>query len=252
MLEWATPEGADVDDPKVVKRANPASWITTDAIAERRVRLPDLAFRRFVANQWTEREGHWLPPGAWQTCVGTPEFMAGEKIHVGVDVGGERSASAVCWINESLHVGVEIYRGESGVLDCIDAVRDLGQRFTVEELVYDPWRFGQAAQELTREGVIVTEFAQTDVRMIPASSRLHAAIVEQRITLPDNPELAAHAANAIARHSRRGGASTSPRRRRTSTRSSPSAWPWTGLRISPSPSDFSGGCDAPALRQVWL
>jgi len=40
--------------------------------------------------------------------------------------------------------------------------------------------------------------------MIPASARLHAAIVEQRLTLPDGPELARHASDAIARHSRRG------------------------------------------------
>jgi len=42
------------------------------------------------------------------------------------------------------------------------------------------------------------------LRMIPASARLHAAIVEQRLTLPDGPELARHASDAIARHSRRG------------------------------------------------
>jgi phage terminase large subunit-like protein len=40
--------------------------------------------------------------------------------------------------------------------------------------------------------------------MIPASDRLYRAIVEQRLTLPDNPELRAHAHAAIARHSRRG------------------------------------------------
>ena len=72
---------------------------------------------------------------------------------VGVDVGGERSASAVAWVNERIQVGVEIFHGESGVLDCIDLVRELGAKFQVAELVYDPWRFGQAAQELEREGV---------------------------------------------------------------------------------------------------
>jgi hypothetical protein len=40
--------------------------------------------------------------------------------------------------------------------------------------------------------------------MIPASQRLHAAITERRIVLPDNRELAKHAADTIARHSRRG------------------------------------------------
>jgi hypothetical protein len=40
-----------------------------------------------VANQWTEREGFWLPPGAWQAWVGEPELTPGEKIWVGVKVG---------------------------------------------------------------------------------------------------------------------------------------------------------------------
>jgi phage terminase large subunit-like protein len=48
------------------------------------------------------------------------------------------------------------------------------------------------------------KFPQNDTRMIPASSILHAAITERRITLPDNPCLAQHASNAIARHFRRG------------------------------------------------
>jgi phage terminase large subunit-like protein len=48
------------------------------------------------------------------------------------------------------------------------------------------------------------QFAQTDQRMIPASARLHAAVVERRITLPDDPELARHAANTVAISSRRG------------------------------------------------
>ncbi len=40
--------------------------------------------------------------------------------------------------------------------------------------------------------------------MIPASARLHAAIVEQRLLVPDHAELARHASEAIARHNRRG------------------------------------------------
>jgi hypothetical protein len=40
--------------------------------------------------------------------------------------------------------------------------------------------------------------------MIPASARLHAAIVEKRPTLPDDTEFARHASEAVARHNRRG------------------------------------------------
>ena len=63
-----------------------------------------------------------------------------------------------------------------------------------------------------REGLTVVQFPQNDVRMIPASANLHAAIVEQRLTLPDDPELARHAADAIARHSRRGWRIDKPRK----------------------------------------
>lgn len=60
MLEWSLPEDADLDD--MVKAVNPASWITVQDLAEQREAVPEMAFRRFRANQWTERESHWLPP----------------------------------------------------------------------------------------------------------------------------------------------------------------------------------------------
>ena len=48
------------------------------------------------------------------------------------------------------------------------------------------------------------ELPQTDVRICPASQRLRSAIVENRITLPADAELARHATNAVQRHVRRG------------------------------------------------
>ena len=94
----------------------------------------------------------------------------------------------------------EVARSEGGV----QAGEAMVLGVAPQELVFDPWRFGQAAQELERERVPVLAFPQTDVRMVPASARLHAAIVEERLTLPNDAELASHAAHAIARHSRRG------------------------------------------------
>lgn len=204
FLEWSVPEDGDVDDPRVVKKANPASWITLEGLAAQREAVPDLAYRRFHANQWTERAGHWLPAGAWNECIGEPEFTAGEDVWIGVDIGGERSATAVVWINERLHVGVSIYHGDEGVIDAVERVRELAEEFTIRELSFDPWRFQQGAQELEQRGIPAVSFPQTDVRMIPASDRLYRAIVERRLTLPDSEELRQHAANAIARHSRRG------------------------------------------------
>lgn len=204
LLEWSLPEDASIDDLRAVKSVNPASWIRKADLAEQREAVPELAFRRFHANQWVERESHLLPTGAWQQCVGEPAFRDGEPVWVGVDVGGDRSASAVVWINEGYQVGVEIFHGDEGVLDCVDRVRELAGRYQVREVVYDPWRFGQAAQELEAERIIVTQFPQTDARMIPASDRLYRAVVERRLVVPDEDELRTHAANTVARHNRRG------------------------------------------------
>jgi hypothetical protein len=62
-----------------------------------------------------------------------------------------------------------------------------------------PW-----ARQLEREGLLVVAFPQHDARMIPSSAALHAAITEQRLVLPADPEFARHASEGIARHSRRG------------------------------------------------
>ena len=204
LLEWSCGEDDDVDNPRVVKRANPASWVSVDQLRAARASLPDLAHRRFVANQWTERAGHWLPPGAWQECAGEPDFTDGERIIIGVDIGGERSDSAVVWLNQSLHVGVEVLSGDRAVLDIAEVVHELAERYTIAECSFDPWRAGQIGQELEQRGIRVSAFPGHDSRMIPASQRLYDAVVEGRLTHPNDPRLNAHVAAAVARHGRRG------------------------------------------------
>jgi phage terminase large subunit-like protein len=204
MLEWAVPEEASIDNMREVKRANPASWITPESLREQRQAVPEVAFRRFHAGQWCAREGAWIPPGAWQACAGEVRFEPGERVWVGVDVGGQRSASAVVWVSEDLKVGCAIYHGDEGVLECAAKVRELAGQLAVEEVTFDQWRFTQAGLELEREGLPAVAFPQTDARMIPASQRLYDAVAEGRLTHPDDPELNAHAAAAIARHGRRG------------------------------------------------
>ena len=56
----------------------------------------------------------------------------------------------------------------------------------------------------TGPGTDSAAFPQSDSRMIPASARLHAAVTERRLQLPELAELHVHAANTIARHGRRG------------------------------------------------
>lgn len=101
-------------------------------------------------------------------------------------------------------VGLRETHGDEAIFGALDKVRELRQDYFVVELCADPWRAKQAMMELEREGLQCVELPQTDVRLCPASQRLRSAIIEERLTLPDNPELSRHAANAVQRHVRRG------------------------------------------------
>ena len=41
-------------------------------------------------------------------------------------------------------------------------IRDLAEKYTIVEVVFDPWRAGQLAAELEREGVPCVAFPQSD------------------------------------------------------------------------------------------
>jgi phage terminase large subunit-like protein len=204
MLEWSVPEDADITKPAVVKKANPASWITPRALREQHEAVAEVAYRRYHCNQWTAAVGAWLPAGVWQACAGHTEFTDGERVRVGVDVGGERSASAVVYVNERLHVGVDTWTGDDAVLEVAAFVAELADRFQIVEAVYDPWRAGQMAPEWEQRGIRAVAFPQSDSRMIPACERLYDLIVHGELTHPDDPALNAHVHAAVARHSRRG------------------------------------------------
>ena len=66
MLEWSVPQDRNVDAMRELRKANPASWLTLESLKEQRERLSDLAFRRFVANQWVSG----LTEPASTRCVG--------------------------------------------------------------------------------------------------------------------------------------------------------------------------------------
>jgi len=51
----------------------------------------------------------------------------------------------------------------------------------------------------------MVEFPQADSRMVPASERLSAAVLEGRLRHPGDPVLDAHVAAAVAKQTPRGG-----------------------------------------------
>lgn len=206
MFEWAVPEGADAEDAKVLKAANPATFVSR-AFLDEQIHSPGIHpvdVARYHGNVWPDGHGEWLPAGAWQSCAGEATIEPGERVWLGVDVGGSRAASAVVMATADLRVQASIFEGDDSILEVIRHVEELAGIYEVVELAHDPWRFQQAALELAQAGMMVVQFPQTNERMVKASERLYAAIVEGDITHGDQPDLNRHVGTAIAKDTPRG------------------------------------------------
>jgi phage terminase large subunit-like protein len=206
MLEWSCSEEDDLSDAKTVKKANPASFVTEKFLASQIASpgLHPLEFARYHANVWTEAAEYWLPPGAWQECAAEFEIAPGERVWAGVDIGGERAASAIVYVTEDLRVGLEIFEGDEAVLEVAAKLRELAGLYEIAEVAFDPWRFQAPALELQAEGMPVVPFPQSNARMVPASERLYAAVKDGSIRHPNDPGLNRHVAKTVARKTARG------------------------------------------------
>ena len=206
MLEWAVPDDVE-PTPEAAAKANPASWITLEALRDQFEALPALAWERYHANRWTARESAVFPAGAWQACAGETSFEPGERIVIAVDLsgGGGRSDTAVCWLNERLHVGCEIWSGDhEPVAEVLDLLDELASTYRVVEVAMDFWRGAGLAHELEERGLLVSSYPQTSSRLIPASKRLYDAVLEQKLVHPDDPALNAHVSHSVSISTRRG------------------------------------------------
>lgn len=71
--------------------------------------------------------------------------------------------------------------------------------YSVNEVVYDPWRATQLAQGLVSEGATAVEFRNTVANMSPAMFELEAAIESKRLHHDGNPVLSWMASNVVAK-----------------------------------------------------
>lgn len=107
--EWALRPDEDVHDMAVVKRANPASWQTPEAL-QRRHDSPSMTaaqWLRFACGVWTLTEAQWITPEEWDACAGDVSDDNDADWYVGIDVGRKRDSTAIvaaALIDDVLHV----------------------------------------------------------------------------------------------------------------------------------------------------
>lgn len=211
MWWYGLREDEPADDVGLWEASNPASWITTDVLAQQAASptLDELAFRRLHLNQWTKARDSWFPAGQWESLKSDEKIPDDADVFVGVDVGLVHDTTAVAvayrgedgrvivrarvWAARDDAVAHQVLPGGRVDLSIIEEhIRSIAERFRVVELVYDPRFFDRSADMLANEGMTVAPIEQGSRRMLEAYSRFYTAVNEGRVTHDGDKVLAQH------------------------------------------------------------
>lgn len=199
----------DADDPKVWRKANPASWITDEFLADQHRSLPAQVFERLHLNRFpTYSAGAWVPLSLWDACGTAPEIDPEKPCVIAVDAAPRRDLTAIVLVQrsqEGVHnVRCWTYEADPNLgyldFDLVEGlIRQLARDFYVTRIVVDPYAMIRSMMTLASEGLPVEDFPQSHSRMVPASMGLHQLIIEGRIAHGGDQYLTEAVRNATIR-----------------------------------------------------
>ncbi len=212
----------DPHDTAAMKVANPASWISEAFLAKQAANdeLTDSDVLQLHGCVWAEGVNAWVPAEAWARCYEEGTVIPdGSIVAVGVDVAlvHDTTAVAVAWndgdrvvveahvftVNRNA-VADELLPGEAIDLEIVERhIRQLGERYRVAEIAYDPRFFERSAQLLADEFVLMPVH-QSSAPMADAYQSFYAAVLEGRVAHNGGKVLSAHVMGTAAERTDRG------------------------------------------------
>jgi len=188
---------------RVSEIEGPSPWLAPSDLEEQRAGLPEWEYERLHLNRWTESEDRLTNVGDLAACVtldGPREWQPGRRYALGLDVGlkQDRTVLAVCSTDAATRMTVALdriavwegSRREPVSLDAIEAaVLEAWRSYEHPPLIADPWQSAQLCQRLRAKGVRVVEFPFTAQSVSKLALRLHGAIRDHALALPDDEPL---------------------------------------------------------------
>jgi phage terminase large subunit-like protein len=230
---------ADIEDPAVWARCNPASWLQDGSVLRRdfgklKPKGKLLEWRIYHLNQIMGTEESWLPDGAWAArAEGEPD--ADDRWHgldpslpvgVGIEKAAMSDAGAIVvaqrqgerMLVRAQHFAAEGATGRVSVEGMRIALRELRGRFEMPQMrdpktkrplpgpayAFDRWAFEESAESLEQEGLDMVDFPQTAGTMGPASTSTFELITTGRLAHDGDPVLAKHVEDSTALLTERG------------------------------------------------
>jgi len=217
LHEWSLDEGDDVDDLKVVKQANPASWQTVERLAQRHSSPSMLPWQwaRFACGIWIGAESWWVKGEEWQAAISSSGFDSGEAIAIGFDGSrfGDATAIVGCRLSDALLQPLGVWEAPRGAPDwevpagAVDAaLAQVMNGYRVARGYFDPPLWQSEVDGWAREygDLAVMRYPTNRARMMGAVERFRTDLVAGRIPHNGDPVLARHVLNAQTREARGG------------------------------------------------
>lgn len=194
-------------------------------------------FKRLHLNVWTEQAVRWLPMEAWDECGGTVDStaLAGRSCFAGFDLSTTTDLTALVlyfppeedgerakvlpffWIpSDSLdkrvrrdHVPYDVWARE-GLVTVTDGnvtdydriredVRELAERYRIQEIAYDRWNSSQIVTQLQEDGATMVPIGQGFQSMSAPARELEKIVLGRQFDHGGNPVLRWMAANVAVK-----------------------------------------------------
>lgn len=199
--------------------ANPAlaaGFLHRDAL---RALLPpktrEATFRRARLCQFvTEQTGTFLPAGVWESLDTGEGIEDGTSVVLALDgsFSDDTTALLLGTVDTEPHFDVlEVWEKPAGdddyrvpVAQVEDHIRAACRRWSVVEIIADPFRWTRTLQALEAEKLPVVEFPHSPSRLTAATGDLYSAAVNGNLTHSGDSRLAAHVAAAVITEDARG------------------------------------------------
>jgi len=217
LHEWALDPDDDRDDMQVVKRANPASWQTVEALAERHDSPSTTAaqWARFACGIWMAGDAWWLDPEQWRAAARPERLVEGERIAIGFDGSRSYDATALvaCRLSDGLVAPLHVWEPPEGADEWevpageVDAALDrIMRRYRVVRGYFDPPLWQSEIDGWAQEygGQAVVRFSTNRTAMLAAVERFRTDLAAGTLHHVGDETLTRHALNAQVREVRGG------------------------------------------------
>jgi phage terminase large subunit-like protein len=212
LHEWALPEGADVEDVRLVKQANPFSGITVDSLTEKLTSetMTMQHWRRFTCNLPTRGEDAAIEELEWEQAQVAEQIPEGQPVWLGLDLAWkwDTTAAVPLWVRDP------DYRllGPAAVLTpprdgtSLDpyvverALIEIHERNPIHTVVMDMSKGEQLAAWIEEElGAVVVDRTQSNSFAVVDYERFMQALRNGWLRHTGDADLSRHVLNAVAR-----------------------------------------------------